>query len=186
MANEATAAPRTHDGFYMSLSGGLGYLSSSVELPAPFSTEQSMSGMTLSSGFLLGGTIGSVVLGGGFTYDNAFSPSVEQDGQEADLEDVELYLIGIDFFVDYYFHPNEGFHILGALGWGGLESSYQGNVGGSDPTGTLFTLGAGYDMWFADEWSIGPLVRFTYAPLSLNDVDYSTTQIAALADLKFH
>ena len=90
-------------------------------------------------------------------------------------------------FADDYLDPQAGgLHVVGFLEWGGLEASVGGNVGGSDPTGALFTVGGGYAFWMADEWSIGPLLRLTYAPLSLNDTDYSTTQVSLVANLKWH
>lgn len=183
LAPSAKAEPMTHDGFYLALEAGLGYMSTSADF-AGF--EQKISGTTFSSALLLGGTVGPVVIGGGFTYDTAFSPSVEVNGTESDLDNVTLYLIGIGAFVDVYPDPTDGLHFLGFLGWGGLEASVDGDVGGSDPTGMVLTLGAGYDFWIGDEWSVGPLGRFTYAPLSLNDVDYNTTHFALVADFKFH
>lgn len=183
-APEAAAAPMTHDGFYLSMEAGLGYLNSSVESALG---DESLSGMTFSSGLLMGGTVGPVVIGGGFLYDNAFSPAYKVNGNEppGDL-DLSLYLISFGAFVDVYPDPTDGLHFLGFVGWGGLEFSRGGDVSGSDPTGILFTLGGGYDFWVGDEWSVGPLARFTYAPLSLNGVDFNTTQFTVAADFKFH
>jgi hypothetical protein len=142
----------------------------------------------VNTALLLGGTVGPVVIGGGFLYDMVNSPSYEVNGQDGNPGDVDisLYLIGIGPFVDVYPDPTSGLHFLGFFGWGGLEASVEGNVGGSDPTGLVAVIGAGYDFWIADEWSVGPLARFTYAPLSLNGVDYPTTGFALVADLKFH
>lgn len=183
MAPAARAEERVHDGFYLSLQTGLGYLSSSAEAGG---IEQTLSGVTVSSGLWMGGTVGPVVIGGGLTFDRAFSPSVKQGDQEMDLEDVDLYLINLGVFADYYPDPTRGLHFVGMLGWGGLEASVNGDVGGSDPTGMILGLGAGYDFWIADEWSVGPLGRFMYAPLSLNDVDYDTVQFTVVADFKLH
>lgn len=183
MAPGASAEERVHDGFYLSLQTGLGYLSSSAEIGG---FDQSLSGLTVSSGLLMGGTVGPVVIGGGMTFDRAFSPSVKQGDQEVELDDVELYLINLGVFADYYPDPTRGLHFVGMFGWGGLEASVGGDVGGSDPTGMILGLGAGYDFWIADEWSVGPLGRFMYAPLSLNDVDYDTIQFTLVADFKLH
>jgi len=180
---DAKAEPMTHDGFYLSIEAGLGYLSASAE--SAFGDE-SISSSTFSSALLLGGTVGPVAIGGGFTYDYGFSPSYEVNGQEVEAEDVTMSLIGIGAFADYYVDPTGGLHFLGFLGWGGLERSYQGDSGGSDPTGMLVTLGGGYDWWMSDEWSIGPLARFTYAPLSYNDIDVPAWNFSVVADFKFH
>lgn len=183
LAPTAKAEPMTHDGFYLALEAGLGYMSATAD--GPFA-EEKLSGTTFSSALLLGGTVGPAVIGGGFTYDTAFSPSYELNGRSVELEDVTLYLIGIGAFVDVYPDPTQGLHFLGFVGWGGLEMAVNGNAGGSDPTGMLLTLGAGYDFWLANEWSVGPLARFTYAPLSKDDLDVNTTHFALVADFKFH
>ena len=82
---DAKAEPMTHDGFYLSIEAGLGYLSASAE--SAFGDE-SISSSTFSSALLLGGTVGPVAIGGGFTYDYGFSPSYEVNGQEVEAEDV--------------------------------------------------------------------------------------------------
>src|SRR5690606_38928768 len=87
VAPGAHAAPMTHDGFYLSAQAGFGYLSSSVD-----DFDASISGMTYSTALLLGGTVGPVVIGGGFTYDNAFSPSYEVGGRDFDTGDVDINL----------------------------------------------------------------------------------------------
>ena len=185
VAPNALAGPMTHDGFYLHMEAGLGYLSTSSDFPQ---LEEKFSGLSIDTALLLGGTVGPVVIGGGFIYDTVSSPSYEVNGQEQDLGnvDISLYLIGIGPFVDVYPDPKSGLHFLGFFGWGGLEASVEGNVGGSDPTGLVAVVGAGYDFWIADEWSVGPLARFTYAPLSLNNVSYNTTGFGLVADFKFH
>jgi len=187
MTPNAKAEPMTHDGFYMSLEAGFGYLSASTDAPM---AEESLTSTTFATGLLLGGTVGPVVIGGGFTYDYGFSPSYELNGQEVEVEDITLHLIGIGAFADYYVDPAGGLHFLGFLGWGGLERSYQGDAGGSDPTGLLVTVGGGYDFWVADEWSVGPLARFTYAPLSFeaagSDLDVPTWHFALVAEFVYH
>ena len=42
VAPDAKAEAQTHDGFYLQLNAGLGYLSSSAEFPAPLSSEDGM------------------------------------------------------------------------------------------------------------------------------------------------
>jgi hypothetical protein len=171
----------------MQLDVGAGYLSTSAEA---LGTKVTYSGVTIPSAFLLGGTIGPVVIGGGFTWDYAFSPSAEVTSggvtQSGDLQDITLTLIGIGLFADIYPDPTGGLHFQPFVGWGGLEATYQGNSGGSDPTGLVTALGVGYEWWMADQWSIGAMGRFTYAPLKLNSVGYNTTAFAALATFTYH
>ncbi|HVJ15166.1 MAG TPA: hypothetical protein VM686_06990 [Polyangiaceae bacterium] len=186
VAPDAKAEAQTHDGFYLQLNAGLGYLSSSAEFPAPLSGEITYSGVTIPSSLLIGGTVGPVVIGGGFFGDYAPSPSVEMGGESADLEDVTLTLIGIGMFADIYPNPKEGLHFQPFVGFGALEASYQGNAGGSDPTGLILALGVGYDFWVGNEWSIGPMFRFDYAPLALDDVNYNTIAPSLLCTFTYH
>jgi hypothetical protein len=179
----ANAEPRTHDGFYLQMDVGLGYLSSSAEDQGIKAT---YTGLTIPSALMLGGTIGPVVLGGGFFGDYAPAPGAEIGGVSGDLQDVTLTLVGIGMFADIYPDIHGGLHFQPFIGYGGLESSYKGDSGGSDPLGPVFAFGAGYDWWVASEWSIGVMGRVAYAPLTLDSVSYSTVAPAVLATFTYH
>ena len=183
--SQAFAAPETHDGFYLELGLGLGYLSTTAEA-GPFET--TLSGMTIPSHLLLGGTpVPGLVIGGGVMTDYSFSPSGETSGgQTVTLNDVSLYLVGIGAFVNYYLKPEGGLHIQLFGGFGALEATQNGNAGGSDPVGLIIAPGVGYDFFIGSEWSFGVLGRFAYAPLKLNETSYNTIAPALLATLTFH
>jgi hypothetical protein len=72
------------------------------------------------------------------------------------------------------------------IGWGGLEATANGNARGSDPTGLVLSIGAGYDFWVSDQWSAGVMGRFAYAPLSRDDVSFSTIAPALLGTITYH
>jgi hypothetical protein len=59
------------------------------------------------------------------------------------------------------------------------------NCNSNGPGGPIFGAGVGYDFWVADEWSIGVMGRFAYAPLKENDVTYRTIDPAILATFTF-
>ena len=177
---EARAEAMTHDGFYLQLNAGLGYLSASDEF------DTSMSGVSIPAALLIGGTVGPVALGGGFFGDYAPSPSASIDGQDYELEDVTMTLIGIGMFADIYPNPHEGLHFQPFIGWGGLERSYKGDSGGSDPTGLVMALGVGYDFWVGNEWSIGPMFRIAYAPMSIEETSVNAIAPALLATFTYH
>jgi hypothetical protein len=180
LTGEAHAEAMTHDGFYLQLNAGLGYLSASDEF------DSSMSGVTIPSSLLIGGTIGPVVLGGGFFGDYAPSPSASFNGNDVELDDVTMTLIGIGMFADIYPNPNQGLHFQPFVGWGGLERSYKGDSGGSDPTGLVMALGVGYDFWVGNEWSIGPMFRIAYAPMSIEETSVTAVAPALLATFTYH
>lgn len=186
LSGSAAAAPRTHDGFYLQLNAGLGYLSTSAEASG---LKASYSGVSIPSSLLLGGTVGPVVIGGGFFTDYAPSPSAELEfgGQTVtSTTDFSLYLIGIGVFADIYPDAHGGLHFQPFIGWGGLEASSNGNAGGSDPTGLVLAVAGGHDWWVGDEWSIGVMGRIAYAPLKLNDTSYNTIAPAILATFTYH
>jgi hypothetical protein len=183
VAPDARADAKTHDGFFLQLNAGLGYLSSTASSDAG-GGEITFSGVTIPSSLLLGGTVGPVVIGGGFFGDYAPSPSM--DPEVVNVDDVTLTLIGIGMFADIYPDPHDGLHFQPFVGWGALEASQGGNSGGSDPTGLVLALGAGYDFWVGNEWSIGPMFRFAYAPLALESVNYSTIAPALLCTFTYH
>ena len=180
LSSEARAADMTHDGFYLQLNTGLGYLSASDEF------DSSLSGVTIPGSLLIGGTVGPVAIGGGFFGDYAPSPSASINGEDVELEDVTMTLIGIGVFADIYPNPREGLHFQPFVGWGGLERSYKGDSGGSDPTGLVLALGVGYDFWVGDEWSIGPMFRMAYAPLSIEETSVDAIAPALLATFTYH
>jgi hypothetical protein len=181
-AAQADSAPRTHDGFHLQLQLGLGWYSASSDGGA----NESFSGVTIPSALLLGGTIGPVAVGGGLVVDYAPAPGYEQNGVSADV-DVKQYIVGIGLYGDYYLDPRKnGLHVQGFAGWGGLETSVSGNVGGSDPTGLVASLGVGYEVWISDQWSAGAMGRLVYAPLDFNGVGYTTIEPAVVGTLTWH
>lgn len=183
----AESEARTHDGFHFQAALGLGYYNVSAD---DTGFDQSISGMTFPGQLLLGGTvIENLVIGGGLALDYAPSPTLESMGVEVQNSDISQFIIGLGAYVDYYLPQPIGPgtpHFQVFAGWGGLETSNQGNVGGSDPTGLYTHFGAGYDFWITDQWSAGAMFRLTYAPFSQNDVGFTTLSPALVGALTWH
>ena len=185
----AESQPRRHDGFYLQLQAGPGYLMSTAKSDVPGYGEVKIKykGLALDTALLIGGSPKpGLVIGGALTNDYVPSPKAEMDNNSATLEDVNLYLVGFGPFVDFYPDPTSGLHFQAMLGVGALEASYQGDAGGSDPTGLFMSLGGGYDFWVGDSTAIGVMGRLAYAPLKLNDVKYNTVSPALLATFTFN
>ncbi len=165
-----------HDGFYMQMSGGFGYLRTKVDPGGG-----KIKGPSIPHAFLLGGTpVPGLVIGGGYIGDYVFSPSPDP------LKWV--LLIGLGGFVDYYLDPAGGLHFQAFIGWGGLESKIEGFGAGAtnDPTGVVLALGGGYDFFISDEWSFGVMGRLGYAALKNGPVKGKTLTPAVLATLTWH
>lgn len=179
LASTAAAEPHEHDGFYLGVTGGLGYYSSSAD-------QGSFSGLTLPSmSLMMGGTIiPGLAVGGGFFVDYSSGATVEQAGQSVDIPGAQM-VIGLGAFADYYLDARKGgLHFQGFLGWGGLEETE--GAGGSDPTGLTIFAGAGYDMFITDELSVGGLARLVYGSHSLGDQSFTTIAPAVLGTLTLH
>ncbi len=175
---------RNHNGFYLQLTGGLGYVSTSAD---DATGDMSMGGLALDTSLLLGGTpIPGLAIGGGLMIDYMPSPSVTVNDMDFDTGITSQYLVGIGLFGDFYPDPAGGLHFQAFVGWGGLESSFEGNVGGSDPTGLVMTIAGGYDVFISDELSVGGLARLGFAPLSIEDTSYTSIAPALLGTLTYH
>jgi len=178
----ADSKPKTHDGFHFQFQTGLGYYKASVD-----DVDQTIKGMTIPIAFLFGGNLSDkLILGGGIVADRASKPTLESGGVEVET-DVTQYIVGLGAYVDYYLDPvKNGLHFQGYVGWGGLETSSNGNVGGSDPTGLVTYIGGGYDWWISDQWSAGVMGRILYAPLSQNSVGVKVFEPALIGALTWH
>ncbi len=180
----AESQPRTHDGFHFQLTGGLGRYSVSGAAPA----NQDFSGVTIPTSLLLGGTLfGHMAFGAGMYFDYASSPTYELNGVEMSSNISSQTILGIGLYADYYLEPQKnGVHVQVFGGWGGLETSFAGNMGGSDPTGLVAAVGVGYEWWLTDEWSGGVMGRVLYAPLDLNGTSFKTFEPAVVGTLTWH
>ena len=185
-AGSAFADPKTHDGFYFRGATGLGYFKSSLSVSGTPAPDISYSGLDVGFDAWFGGSpIPGLAIGGGITTYDVPSPSVKSGGSSASANGhLMLDIVGV--FGDYYFDPTKGMHAEALLGYGILSAQdNNGNSSSNDPTGLALGLGFGNDWWVSDEWSIGVLGRFIYAPLSYSiggvSEKYSTITPAVMA-----
>jgi hypothetical protein len=169
----------------MQVTGGLGYYSLSTDAAG---ADESLSGTTVPMSLMLGGSMmENLVIGGGFFVDYASSPTYNVNGMEVATADVKQYVVGLGIFGDYYLDPKKGgVHIQGFAGWGGVETSSNGNVGGSDPTGLVVYAAGGYEWWISNEWSAGVMGRLAYGNFSFNDASMPTIAPAVVGTLTLH
>jgi hypothetical protein len=198
----------THDGLYLRLAGGLTHAIDPAEVDAPgFRAEGTLSGTGVTFDIALGGSpMPGLVLGGAAFLHHV--PELEADDMEGtvggvfDLEG-DVTFDGQTFtllapFVDYYPNPREGFHLLGAVGFGvlSMEEGTPDNANSAlfqdhGATGPAGLVGVGYEWWLADRWSLGVLGRVTYAAPSGDDDDQTEWQHhlwlpALLCTVTFH
>ncbi len=191
IAGTAAADPRTHDGFYFRGATGLGYTSSSLSETGLNLGSSSISGVSVGFDAWFGGSpIPGLAIGGGLTGYDVPSPSVKFGGQSQSV-DGHVTLSIVALFGDYYFDPTKGLHLEALVGYGVLSAqASDGSTSSNDPTGLALGVGFGNDWWVSDEWSIGVLGRFIYAPLSYSaggeTLKYSTITPALMATFTYN
>lgn len=168
----ADPTARRHDGFYLRLGLGAGFLRSTVDYDAGNVTaEVKVRGGGAGFELALGGTVApGLVIGGGIYTVSASDITWESDqvndwpGADGDTfegGDGSLGVLGV--MLDFYPNPRGGFHIQGGLGLGTIVldndddtdfpgENWEGGGGG-------LMLGAGYEFWVSDQWSLGGVGR---------------------------
>jgi hypothetical protein len=167
---------RTHDGFYMRLGLGYGYLAASEEAGG---FESKFHGTGTAFQFSAGGTPipGLVIAGTLFTH--VVKPKVEVNGQDVEA-DKSIFVLGLGPLVDFYPDPKGGLH-FGALG------TYS-SLNAINYTSTGFGVGvhAGYDFFFSNSWSVGPVLQFLYSKTSKDQINDSTSSIVLMITVLDH
>lgn len=164
----APAAPREedepgyhlHDGFYLRMALGVGWLSLGLDADADATLKGAGGGVAL----MLGGTpVDGLVIGGGVFSVSADEPRVEVGGKSSDLSgQASLAVIGP--FVDGYFDPKGGLHVGGAVGLATTKVEDDDSTFDAKPyNGAGLALFAGYDAWVSANWSLGGMLSVVAA-----------------------
>lgn len=182
-AADSAEAPVKRSRFYGTLQLGGGYFHATND------SEQDIrrfSGGTISGQLAIGGRVGrerNVALAGAFLRDQVVglrSKDQRIDGDEPHLDDVTFGLWAIGFLVDGAVRREPGLHFQILVGVGALSVS-RPSGDPDDPTGLMASLAAGYDFKVGNAWSLGALLRATYAPLDVNEVSGTTVHIVVPA-----
>jgi opacity protein-like surface antigen len=166
-----------HDGFYLRMGIGVGYLWN--KMTAPNSSDYTVRGTVLPLELLIGGSaIPGLALGGGLWINPGIQfrgngPSSLAGGLDSKYD---LMFVHIGPFVDYYFDPTQGLHVLAAVGLGGFNlTSKSGIYNDVSASGFALTGGIGQEFWISNQWSVGILGRITYASLEDSSEGVITT-----------
>ncbi len=174
---------RCHDGFYVRMALGLGGTALSGHGP---SGSVSISGGSVPFRFAIGGTVGKGVVLGATLFGAATQISPSTSG----IDGAKATFGGLNFLVDWFPSPEGGWHVGGDIGLGVVGLTQ--NIGsGADIALSAF---AGYDWWFADQWSFGPMLAVSGGSLAaINDSNNNDTgyrlragSIALLASFLYH
>jgi hypothetical protein len=176
-------APVKRSRFYGTLQLGGGYFHASS---GSDDDTRRFRGGTISWQVAMGGRVGrerNVALAGAFLRDQVIglrSKDQRIDGDEPNLDDVTFGLWAVGFLVEAAAQREPGLHFQLLLGVGGLSVSRRSGDP-DDPTGLMASLAAGYDFKVGNDWSLGALLRATYAPLDVNEVSGTTVRIVVPA-----
>jgi hypothetical protein len=155
LAEERASAYR-HDGFYLRLGFTIGYAIDRADDDGVV-TKSSGAG-----GFLdwaIGGspTDGVVIAFAQHTL-GVFEPDTEEEGVTLQDDHSALYQV-LGLMLDVYLDPADGWHAAITLGAGAADILY---VDYNDKFGVGLGLTAGYDLWFAEQWSFGMAAQLFY------------------------
>lgn len=181
--------PRTHDGFYLRLGGGLGFTYDAVKSEPYLGDEISghISGLALTGEAAVGATVlPGLALGAGLL--PTYVPDPRGTGGwtlagtelEADIDYRGGSMLLMAGIVDFYPSPTGGLHLQAALGYTllglatgdavlntGSERKFEPQSGG----GFGFGLGVGQEFWVSDEIGLGVLARVQVVLARGEDVD---------------
>lgn len=163
---------RTHDGFYFRLAGGFGVYEESLQSENSEIYEGEVQGRTMGlasvSELALGGTIGrGLVLGGGVYSAELVTATfrADEDSPAPPPSELDPSLRNVSIlgpFLDWYPNPKNGLHFQLALGLASMSAGFPGTGPGKADYAAFgggVVLGAGYEWWIGDEWSVGALAR---------------------------
>jgi hypothetical protein len=196
---------RVHDGFYLRASSGFAVYDERFEadgLPPGGSFEGRNRGFATVSDLAIGGTVapGWVIGGGIFSADLVASTlRTSGDGLAAPPAELDPGLRNVSVFapfVDWYPNVRGGFHARAALGLSTLTPRVFGHPATERSEylalGGGLVLGAGYDWWVADEWSIGVMSQVVARLMTGRDDDdvkwthLATTTPGLYVSLTYH
>lgn len=177
------AAPPTHDGVYLQLSGGLGLPHLSIAADDHGTTTKHYADTESDRSFNLSLLLGwqlrpGLAFGVGGIY-LAYSPNPQptENGQPYGQVDVKQpYVQGVDMlgpFVDLYPSPRLGWHVQALVGYAQTSfAEITPNPFDAGLGGIGLMAGLGHDWWVSEHWSIGVLARLTYANMSLGQTSF--------------
>lgn len=146
---------RVHDGFYARLNLGFGNLGVIADSPGT-STAPDADGDTMSLDLAVGyAPSPGIALGGALLLESL--PSASFSGETKTKASVTTLLVGP--FFDGYPRARGGLHLGGAVGLAQDQLSQLDVAGFKRANGYGIAGWIGYDIWVADQWSVGGLVR---------------------------
>jgi hypothetical protein len=178
-----------HDGFYMRLGFGLGYLRAS---DGRLGTRETISGTAVGMDFALGATVArNLLVFGNLTMTSATDPTHTYAGTSQTLTSSELSLWGIGPGVAYYLERlNLYFSGTVSISNVSLRDTSMSSTGGGDLTHFGFgaNLMVGKEWWVSSNWGLGAAALARFASMRMKDYDarMTATDISLLFSATFN
>ena len=176
VAERRRTGKRFHDGFYLRLGVGAGYLISKWTPAGESDSSGGALGFTVPVELAIGGAPApGFVLGAGSWAIHV--PAATYSAGRGDFEREEDASYGsismIGPFADIYPAPRAGFHLqvapcLALVAPGGSDTIVSDSLSGA---GVGVMAGLGYEGWVADQWGLGVLLRAQFAYVEISDDD---------------
>jgi outer membrane protein W len=160
----ATSAPKTHDGFFMNITAGIGYGSFSDDLSNGNSIEAS--GLQTEGDFKIGGTIfPNLILHATFQLNvihSEFDCKSEDEHYKINHDGFNTFLFGAG--LTYYFPNEQNIFVSASAGITDYSVTFgQFSLPILDlDAGFGFVLSVGKEWWVGNEWGIGIAASFTH------------------------
>ena len=171
-AAAAAGAPRTHDGFFLRLSAGGGYATTSIDYQG---ASFEVSGPTGDLNIAIGGMVSpNLALHGTVLSWVASDPDVEWKGVGSGQLNGDVSMAGVAGGLTYYFMP-ANVYLSGSVGWGSLTVDPTNGPGGETDDGPITDLSLGKEWWVGDSWGLGVALALGYHSFPEKGIDASWT-----------
>jgi hypothetical protein len=160
---------RLHDGFFARSESGIALFSEYVADSGGPPFRSRVRGVGQGASVSIGGTPASGLVLGGTLWTARMDPVFVEDGKDVTPDDdsVKVTLLRIGPFVDWYPHPDQGFHALLAVALTvQLETDTKGNPLLPGAFGASLSTGAGHEWFLSSELSLGILGRVAFGGMN--------------------
>lgn len=159
--------PRTHDGFFLRLSGGGGHASTSI---GEGGSKLEMSGGAADINLAIGGVVSRDLILHGTLFGWAIADPTVKLGSAESSANADLTMSGFGGGITYYFMP-VNMYLSPTVGLASL--SLDGDVDGSTDLGFALDLTLGKEWWVGGGWGLGLAGMFGYHSIPEKGVDES-------------
>ncbi len=164
--------PRTHDGFFLRLSAGGGYSSTSLD---DGSSELKLSGGSGDVNLAIGGMIApNLALHGTLLGWSITDPDVDLTGFGSGEINGDLSMGALGAGVTYYFMP-ANIYLSGTVGVGSLTMDLSGGPSVDSEDGVVVDLTAGKEWWVGNSWGLGVAAGMMFHSISDGGFDQNWT-----------